>query len=203
MSAISCGGLRRKSQVSRSKRGGRIGISWTLRQRAGQTFPLRHNISDPNSWKRTIPIRRSLALNRTDLHNETICKARHQVVFTKLVANAASGSDVPVYDSTAIVGSLIYSCRRQVVVSWLSSAISGRSRLPYFWYIFANFPMAAYTDLWLDSTAVFLDFLCFLLNRPISRKPSSTWPGVQRGSVHSGSTLCIMDKASLLNIQFP
>ena len=37
-----------------SIRCGRIGISWTLRQRVGQTFPLRRKISDPNSWKRTI-----------------------------------------------------------------------------------------------------------------------------------------------------
>jgi hypothetical protein len=33
---------------------GRIGISWTLRQRVGQTLPLRHKISGPNSWKTTI-----------------------------------------------------------------------------------------------------------------------------------------------------
>ena len=37
-----------------STRCGRIGISWTLRQRVGQTFPLRHKISGPNSWKKTI-----------------------------------------------------------------------------------------------------------------------------------------------------
>ena len=33
---------------------GRIGISWTLGQRVGQTFPLRHKISGPNPWKKTI-----------------------------------------------------------------------------------------------------------------------------------------------------
>ena len=37
-----------------STRCGRIGISWTLRQRGGLTFPLRHKISGPNSWKKTI-----------------------------------------------------------------------------------------------------------------------------------------------------
>jgi hypothetical protein len=33
---------------------GRIGISWTLRQRVGQTFPPRHRISGRNSWRRII-----------------------------------------------------------------------------------------------------------------------------------------------------
>jgi len=33
---------------------GPIGISWILRQRVGQTFPLRRKISGPNSWKKTI-----------------------------------------------------------------------------------------------------------------------------------------------------
>src|SRR5450755_2978390 len=37
-----------------STRCGRIGISWTLRQRGGLTFRLRHKISGPNSWKKTI-----------------------------------------------------------------------------------------------------------------------------------------------------
>ena len=37
-----------------STRYGRIGISWTLRQRVGQIFPLRHKISGPNFWKKTI-----------------------------------------------------------------------------------------------------------------------------------------------------
>ncbi len=37
-----------------STRCGRIGISWTLRRRAGQTFPLRRKSSGPNSWKNII-----------------------------------------------------------------------------------------------------------------------------------------------------
>ena len=46
-----------------STRCGRTGISWTLRQRVGQTFQLRHKISGPNSWKRTILIRSNLTPN--------------------------------------------------------------------------------------------------------------------------------------------
>ena len=37
-----------------STRFGPIGISWTLRRRGGQTFPLRRKSSGPNSWKKTI-----------------------------------------------------------------------------------------------------------------------------------------------------
>ena len=79
--------------------------------------------------------------------------------------------------------------------------MSGRSRIPYFWYIFANSPVAAYPDFGLGSSAVFRGFLCFLLNRPSFRKPRSMRLGVRSASVHNGSTLCITDRPSLLNLQ--
>src|SRR4026207_1389534 len=42
-----------------STRCGRIGISWTLRQRVGRTFRRRHRISGLNSWRNTICTRSS------------------------------------------------------------------------------------------------------------------------------------------------
>src|SRR5690349_12180368 len=53
-----------------STRCGRIGISWTLHQRDGLTFPLRHKIPGPNSWKKTTPKRSNLATHfGWSLHN--------------------------------------------------------------------------------------------------------------------------------------
>jgi hypothetical protein len=72
-----------------------------------------------------------------------------------------------------------------------AAARSGRGRIPYYWYIFANFSMAAYR----------VSFLCFLLNRPTYRKPSAMRFGGRSASVHNGAPLCIMDRPSLLNIQ--
>lgn len=49
--------------------------------------------------------------------------------------------------------------------------------------------------------SVFLGFLCFLLNRLISRTLSLMRVGVRSASVHNGSSLCIADRTSLLNIR--
>lgn len=49
--------------------------------------------------------------------------------------------------------------------------------------------------------AVFHGFLCFLLNRPMSRMPSPIRLGNRQASVHNGALLCITDRRSLLNIQ--
>jgi hypothetical protein len=111
------------------------------------------------------------------------------------------GSDVPCHTFIATVRKLTYSRRRLESRIGLNAANSGRSRIPYSWYIFANFPMAAYPDLGLGSTAVFLGFLCFLLNRRISRTLSPMRLVVRSASVHNGSPLCITDRTSLLNIQ--
>ena len=49
--------------------------------------------------------------------------------------------------------------------------------------------------------SVFLEFLCFLLNRLASRKPDPMRPKSRLLSVHNGSSQCITDRSSLLNIQ--